>query len=93
MILGHVQRRSPIVVHGDYDCDGVSSTAILVRTLRDLDAQVSWSCRAGPRTGTAQRRDGRALADEGAALLVTVDCGVTAVDEVARARELGLDVV
>jgi len=94
MILGHVQRRSPIVVHGDYDCDGVSSTAILVRTLRDLDAQVSWFLPSRTEDGyglsvaTVER-----LADEGAALLVTVDCGVTAVDEVARARELGLDVV
>ena len=94
LILEHVGRRSPIVVHGDYDCDGVSSTAILVRTLRELDAEVSWFLPSRTEDGyglsiaTVER-----LAAEGAALLITVDCGVTAVDEVARATELGLAVV
>src|SRR4051812_27691826 len=41
-ILEHVQRGSRIVVHGDYDVDGVCSTAMLVRTLRALGAAPSW---------------------------------------------------
>ncbi len=94
LILAHVDRGSPIVVHGDYDCDGVSSTAILVRTLRELDAQVSWFLPSRTEDGyglsaaTVER-----LAAEGAALLITADCGVTAVEEVALARSLGVDVV
>ncbi len=42
LVLGHVERGSRIIVHGDYDCDGVASTAILVRVLRVLGADVNW---------------------------------------------------
>ena len=42
LVLGHIDRRSRIVVHGDYDCDGVASTAILVRTLQRLGADAGW---------------------------------------------------
>ena len=41
-MLGHVARGSTITVHGDYDCDGVCSTAILVGALRELGADVDW---------------------------------------------------
>ncbi len=94
LILGHVQRGSSMVVHGDYDCDGISATSILIRTLRELGAQASWFLPSRTEDGyglsaaTVER-----LAAEGAALLITADCGVTAVDEVALARQLGLDVV
>ena len=94
LVLGHVARRSPIVVHGDYDCDGVTSTAILVRTLRTLDGDVSWFIPGRSEDGyglsasTVER-----LAGDGAALIITADCGITAVDEVALARQLGTDVL
>ncbi|HXS45494.1 MAG TPA: single-stranded-DNA-specific exonuclease RecJ, partial [Solirubrobacteraceae bacterium] len=83
-----------ITVHGDYDADGVCSTAILVRALRALDADVDWYLPSrtadgyGLNPATVER-----LAARGTALLVTADCGITAVDEVARARAHGLDVV
>ena len=94
LILGHVERGSAIVVHGDYDCDGVSATAILVRTLRELGGAVSWFLPSRSEDGYGlSEATVRRLAGEGAALLVTADCGVTSVDEVAVARELGLDVV
>ncbi len=94
MILDHVARGSRIVVHGDYDADGVCSTAILVRTLRSLGADAAWFLPSrtddgyGLSMGTVER-----LAADGAGLIVTVDCAITAVEEVARAHELGLDVV
>ena len=92
-ILRHVAAGSQIVVHGDYDVDGVCSTAILVRALRGLGADPRWHI--------PSRADGYGLSLEtvervaasGAGLLVTVDCAITAVEEVARARELGLEVV
>lgn len=94
LILDHAARGSAIVVHGDYDCDGVSATAILVRTLRDLGAAVSWflPSRSEDGYGLASATV-RRLASEGAGLLITADCGITSVEEVALARELGLDVV
>ncbi|MEA2431684.1 MAG: single-stranded-DNA-specific exonuclease, partial [Thermoleophilaceae bacterium] len=92
-ILRHVASGSQIVVHGDYDVDGVCSTAILVRALRGLGAEPRWHIPSradgyGLSVETVER-----LAASGAGLLVTVDCAVTATAEVARARELGLEVV
>jgi len=94
LALSHVKAGSTILIHGDYDVDGVCSTAILVRTLRDLGASVEWFI-------PGRREDGYGLGVENverfaagpASLLITVDCAITAVDEVARARELGLDVI
>jgi single-stranded-DNA-specific exonuclease len=93
LILDHVRRGSPIVVHGDYDVDGVCSTAIVLGVLRRLGADPRWHIPAredgyGLSTATVER-----LAASGAGLIVTTDCAVGAVDEVARARELGVDVV
>src|SRR5436190_8906508 len=93
-ILDHVARGSPIVVHGDYDVDGVASTAVLVRALRRLGGRVSWHLPSrlddgyGLSLQTVER-----LTSEGAGLLVTVDCAITAAAEVDRAGDLGLEVV
>jgi single-stranded-DNA-specific exonuclease len=92
-VLRHVRAGTQIVVHGDYDVDGVCSTAILVRALRSLGADPRWHIPSrddgyGLSMETVER-----LAASGARLLLTADCAVTAVAEVARARELGLEVV
>jgi single-stranded-DNA-specific exonuclease len=92
-ILRHVAAGSQIVVHGDYDVDGVCSTAILVRALRGLGADPRWHIPSradgyGLSQATVQR-----VAASGAGLLVTVDCAITATAEVAAARALGLEVV
>ena len=93
LILDHVRRGSSIVVHGDYDVDGVCSTAIVLGVLRRLGADPRWHIPAredgyGLSSATVER-----LAGSGAQLLITTDCAIGAVEEVARARELGLDVV
>jgi single-stranded-DNA-specific exonuclease len=93
-ILRHVDRRSPIVVHGDYDVDGVCSTAILVRALRSLGGEVGWfiPSRVDDGYGLSAATVAR-LAARGTALLVTADCAITAVEEVAAARAAGMEVV
>ncbi len=94
LILEHVRRGTRIAVFGDYDVDGVCSTAMLVRTLRALGADPGWMLPSrfdegyGLSTVAVER-----LAARGTGLLVTVDCGVTAVEEVAAARAAALDVV
>ena len=93
-ILGHVGRRSRITVHGDYDVDGICSTAVLVRALRTLGADVDFYLPSriddgyGLAAATVEK-----LAARGTDLLVTVDCAITAVEEVAAARAAGMDVV
>jgi single-stranded-DNA-specific exonuclease len=94
LIHGHIAAGRPIVVHGDYDVDGVCATAIMIRALRSLGAEASWFLPSriddgyGLAAATVER-----LARRGAALILTVDCGITAVDEVAAARAAGMDVV
>ncbi len=94
LIWRHVRAGSRIIVHGDYDVDGVCATAVLVRALRALGADVGWYLPSrtedgyGLATATVER-----LCQSGAGLLVTVDCGITAVEQVAAARAGGLDVV
>ena len=94
LILSHVRAGSRIVVHGDYDVDGVCSTAVLVRSLRRLGADPRWFLPSRAEDGYGlSSATVRRLAADGAALLVTVDCAITAVDEVAAARTAGMDVV
>jgi single-stranded-DNA-specific exonuclease len=93
-ILGHVRAGTRITIHGDYDVDGMCSTAVLVRALRGLGAEVDWYLpdRMSDGYGLARATVER-LAARGTSLLVTADCAVTAVEEVALACELGLEVV
>src|SRR4051812_29007496 len=94
LILAHVERGSRIVVHGDYDVDGVCATTVMVSALRRLGAEPSWYLPSrfddgyGLNARTVER-----LAADGTKLIVTVDCGVTAVDEVGQALAAGVDVV
>ncbi|MGZ4280435.1 MAG: single-stranded-DNA-specific exonuclease RecJ, partial [Solirubrobacteraceae bacterium] len=94
LVLSHVRAGTRVTVHGDYDVDGVCSTAILVRVLRVLGADVDSYLPSRTEDGyglsaaTVQR-----LAKRGTHLMLTADCAITAVDEVAQARALGLDVV
>ena len=94
LIERHIRAGNRITVHGDYDVDGVCATAILVRALRALNANVSWFLpdRIRDGYGLAGRTVDR-LAAAGTRLLITVDCGITAVDEVAAATSAGLEVV
>ena len=94
LILDHVRRGTRIAVFGDYDVDGVCSTAMLVRALRAAGADPLWELPSrfdegyGLSAAAVER-----LAARGVGLLVTVDCGITAVEPVAAARAAGLDVV
>jgi single-stranded-DNA-specific exonuclease len=92
-ILRRVDDGGRITVHGDYDVDGVCATALLVSALRRLGAQVDWhiperACGYGLREAAV-----RAIAQRGTRLLITVDCGIASVQEVALARSLGMEVL
>ncbi len=93
-IESHLAAGSLITVHGDYDVDGVCATAIAVTALRTLGGRVDWYLPGriedgyGLNPATVQR-----LAARGTRLLITVDCAITAVEEVAAARTAGMDVL
>jgi single-stranded-DNA-specific exonuclease len=89
-----VEEGKRICVHGDYDVDGICATALATLVLRELGADVAWHLPSrfeegyGVSTDTLSR-----LVDDGVGLVLTVDCGITAVEEIAEARGRGLDVV
>ncbi|MBA3376176.1 MAG: single-stranded-DNA-specific exonuclease RecJ [Actinobacteria bacterium] len=89
-----IETGTRICVHGDYDVDGICATALAVLYLRELDADVVWHLPSrfeegyGVSSATLAR-----LAEEGVGLVVTVDCGITAVEEVAGTKALGLEIV
>lgn len=83
-----------IVVHGDYDVDGMTGTAIVWLCLKMLGAEVSYYVPHRIEDGYGLNCDTvRQLAGQGAAMIVTVDCGVTSVAEAALARELGVELI
>jgi single-stranded-DNA-specific exonuclease len=83
-----------ICVHGDYDVDGICATALAVLLLRELGADASWHLPSRFEEGYGVSRDTLArLGDDGVGLVLTVDCGITAVEEIAEARARGLEVI
>jgi single-stranded-DNA-specific exonuclease len=90
----HLRAGTRITVHGDYDVDGVCATAVLVRALRALGGDVGWFLPGRIDDGYGLSLETvRRLAERGTELLVTVDCAITAVQEVQAAHDLGLEVV
>jgi single-stranded-DNA-specific exonuclease len=93
-VLAAIEAGRRITVHGDFDVDGVSATALLVGALRELGAECDWLIpdRIADGYGLSEPNV-RKLAERGAEMIITVDCGITAVAEVALARELGMEII
>ena len=83
-----------MAIYGDFDTDGITATALLVQGLSSLGAKVTpylphrVSEGHGLRTGALER-----LSQQGISLVITVDCGITGIAEVKKARKLGIDIV
>jgi single-stranded-DNA-specific exonuclease len=89
-----VQGGERIAVHGDYDVDGITASALLVENLRSFGASVDYyiPLRLVDGYGLSGEALQRAV-DSGATVAVSVDCGVSAHEEAQRAKELGLDLI
>jgi single-stranded-DNA-specific exonuclease len=89
-----IEAGSRITMHGDFDVDGVCATSLLVGALRGLGADCDWLIpdRMADGYGLSAANVER-LAERGTELLITVDCGITSVAEVALAQELGMEVL
>ena len=94
ILLDAIKRGERIAVYGDYDVDGVTATTVLMRTLRFLDADVIAFIPERLREGYGLSADAlMRLHAEGCRVVVTVDNGTTRPDEIAAAREAGLEVI
>ena len=82
-----------IMVYGDYDADGVCAASILMETLHEEGASLAYRIPSRHTEGYGLNMDAVREIAEKASLLITVDCGVSNVEEVALAKELGLTVI
>lgn len=87
-----IDRKEKILVFGDRDVDGVTSITVLVRTLKGLGADVVWTVPSNEGYGLHNSLLQK-FRDEGASLVVTVDCGTSAVNEIQFANSIGLEVI
>ena len=89
-----LQRREKIAVFGDYDVDGITSTCLLTDYLRSRGADCTPYIPGRLEEGYGLNPIAlHALAEQGVKLIVTVDCGITAIKEAALCKELGMDLV
>ncbi|MFQ5856156.1 MAG: single-stranded-DNA-specific exonuclease RecJ [Anaerolineae bacterium] len=89
-----IRQGERIGVYGDFDVDGVTSTALLIQVLRSLGADAEPYIPHRIEEGYGLNMGAlEELADRGISLVITVDCGVRAVEEVAHGRRLGLDLI
>ncbi len=89
-----IRDKEKIVIYGDYDVDGVTSTAVMVRILRTLGAECDFHLpnRLTDGYGITEASI-KQIAAGGTKLLITVDCGITAVKEIELAHQLGIDCI
>lgn len=93
-LLKAVGDREKIVIYGDYDADGITAAVILVETLQALGGKVDFFLPSRFDEGYGLHIEPlKQFKDSGASLMVTVDCGINAVEEATYASEIGLDLI
>ena len=93
-ILTSIDQGEMILIHGDYDVDGITGAAVLSRTLEKLNAQFITFLPERKRDGYGVSREAIRLAKEkNVRLFITVDCGISAFEETEEASKSGIDVI
>ena len=93
-ILSAIDRGEMILIHGDYDVDGITGASLLSRTFQKLNARFIPFLPIRKRDGYGVSQEAIKLAKEkGVTLFVTVDCGITAFEEAKEAKQAGIDVI
>ena len=93
-IISGIEKNEKIVIYGDYDADGITSTTILKRYMKDRGIDVGTYIPNRLDEGYGLNEDAiNEIANKGYTLMITVDCGITAEKEVEIAQKLGIDVI
>lgn len=87
-----IKKQKRIVIYGDYDADGITSTALLVNFFRDINIPVKYYIPSRFTEGYGLNKDAIKTISEKADVLIVVDSGTNAIDELLYARSLGLEV-
>lgn len=89
-----IQSRRKIVVYGDYDADGITGTALLLSCLKLLGAEASYYVPNRLEEGYGLNSAAlKTLAERGASLVISVDCGIASLEQATLAREIGLELI
>lgn len=89
-----VENKEKIIVYGDYDVDGVTATTLMLSCLKDLGADADFYIPSRDKEGYGINKDSvELIAARGVTLIITVDCGITAVEECEYAKTLGVDLI
>lgn len=93
-LLEAIKRQERITIYGDFDADGVTSTALMVEVLRNLRANVDYYIPNRVDEGYGLNGEAlRKLAQQGTRVVVTVDCGIRSIDEVEEGKQAGLEMI
>ena len=93
-IIKSIESGEKVVVYGDFDCDGVTSTTILYSFLRSIDANVEFYIPERIEEGYGINfKSIKALANQGAKLIISTDCGISENELVDRCKDLNLDFI
>lgn len=94
-LLQAIEEGKKIIVYGDYDVDGITGTAILYLVLQDLGADVGYYVPSRLEEGYGLNSDAirRLATEDGVGVIITVDCGITSLEEAKLARRLGVELL
>jgi single-stranded-DNA-specific exonuclease len=93
-LVSALRRHEKICVYGDYDVDGITSVSLLLGFLRKIGADVTYYIPARDREGYGLNKEAiSTISGSGCSLIVAVDCGISANEEIAHAGTLGVDVI
>lgn len=93
-IQSAIKRKESIWIYGDYDVDGVASVSIMLKYFNSINYPASYYIPNRIEEGYGINKNAiKTIANESGNLIITVDCGITSVDEVDYAKELGIDII
>ncbi len=93
-IIKAIENQEKVIIYGDYDVDGITSTTVLKKFLKDLGLEVSYYIPNRLNEGYGLNKNAiEKIVNEGYSLMITVDCGITGIEEIDYANSLGLEVI
>jgi single-stranded-DNA-specific exonuclease len=93
-IITALHNKEKVLIHGDYDTDGITGAALLIKNLEKFGIDVSYYIPHRLEEGYGLQKSGIDRArEEKCSLIITVDCGSSAIEEIAHARKEGIDVI
>ena len=93
-IVKAIENQEKVIIYGDYDVDGITSTTVLKKFLKDLGLEVSYYIPNRLNEGYGLNNTAiEKIVNEGYSLMITVDCGISAIEEIDYANSLGLETI